>query len=144
MANVWAAPEPSGDAGHGTIPSQAQAAIQAQRRFLYDDMLAGEMLGPSLGATQTKFTMIPALAIAERGPQLGAMRKLLSLAALVAGIWLIYAGRERQDSLAGKADASLSKLGEKIDGADHTPAHVKYYAAGAVLLVGGALGLLRR
>ncbi|HXQ79836.1 MAG TPA: DUF3185 family protein [Opitutaceae bacterium] len=69
------------------------------------------------------------------------MSKLLSVLALVAGIWLIYAGYERQHSLAGKADDSLSKLGQKMDGGDHTPAHVRYYAAGIVLLACGAAGL---
>ena len=69
------------------------------------------------------------------------MSKILSAAALVAGICLIYMGYERQNSLAGKADDSLSRLGRKIDGADHTPTHVKYYVGGAVLLVGGAIGL---
>jgi hypothetical protein len=28
-----------------------------------------------------------------------------------------------------------------VDGEGHTPTHVKYYAAGAVLVAGGALGL---
>lgn len=74
------------------------------------------------------------------------MRKLLSALALAAGIWIIYMGYVRQHSLAGKADGTLSSLGQKIDGGDHTPAHVKYYAAGAVLAVAGAigLGLIRR
>ncbi len=69
------------------------------------------------------------------------MKKLLSAAALVIGICLLYMGHERQQSLAGRADSSLSTLGQKIDGAGHTPTHVRYYAAGAVLVVVGALGL---
>jgi hypothetical protein len=69
------------------------------------------------------------------------MRKLLSIAALVAGCWLIYMGHERQESLAGKADSSLSALGEKLDGNGHVPTHVRYYVAGALLAAGGALGL---
>ena len=69
------------------------------------------------------------------------MGRLLSVVALLAGLWLVYLGHERQNSLAGLADDSLSRLGQKIDGGDHTPAHFKYYAAGAVLVVGGAFGL---
>jgi hypothetical protein len=69
------------------------------------------------------------------------MKTLISLAALICGFWLIYLGYERQQSLAGKADASFSKLGEKIDGNPHPPTHMIYYASGIVLALGGALGL---
>jgi hypothetical protein len=69
------------------------------------------------------------------------MGKLLSLFALIAGFWLLYLGYERQLSLAGKADRTLSKIGTAIDGGDHTPTHVKYYIAGTLLSVGGVLGL---
>ena len=69
------------------------------------------------------------------------MRTLLSLAAVVAGIWLLYLGYERQESIAGKAADSISKFGQKIDGGDHMTTQAKYYVAGSVLLVGGALGL---
>ena len=69
------------------------------------------------------------------------MQKLLSAVALVAGIWLVYTGYERQHSLLGRADASLSTLGTKVDGRDHTPAFVGYYVSGIVLLAGGAVGL---
>ena len=69
------------------------------------------------------------------------MRAILSLAALIGGIWLVYLGYERQQSLAGKADNTLSRIGQKIDGGDHTPIHMKYYVAGAVLVLGGAVGL---
>jgi hypothetical protein len=69
------------------------------------------------------------------------MRKILSLMAIIAGAWLVYSGYERQHSLAGKADDSLSRLGQKIDGQGYATAHVKYYVAGLVLLAGGAMGL---
>lgn len=69
------------------------------------------------------------------------MAKLLSLAALAAGIWLLTIGYQRQHSLAGSADATLAKIGQSIDGGDHTPTHVKYYIGGAVLVLGGAFGL---
>lgn len=69
------------------------------------------------------------------------MKTLISLAAIICGSWLIYLGYERQQSLAGKADASFSRLGEKIDGNPHTPTHMIYYASGIVLALGGALGI---
>jgi len=69
------------------------------------------------------------------------MFKLLSLVALVAGFWLIYLGYERQQSLAGKAADSISRIGQKIDGGDHLTTQAKYYACGALLVVGGAFGL---
>jgi hypothetical protein len=69
------------------------------------------------------------------------MRGMLSLFALLGGLLLVYLGYERQLSLAGKADKTLSRLGTAIDGGDHTPTHVKYYVAGAILTIAGACGL---
>jgi hypothetical protein len=69
------------------------------------------------------------------------MSKLVSLLALIAGLGLIYLGYERQQSLAGRADRTFSRIGTAIDGSDHTATHVKYYLAGAVLALGGAFGL---
>ena len=69
------------------------------------------------------------------------MSKLFSIAALVLGIWLIYLGYERQQSLAGKTEDSLSKISQKVDGGDYMTTQVKYYAFGTVLVVGGAFGL---
>jgi Protein of unknown function (DUF3185) len=72
------------------------------------------------------------------------MRFVLSLAAMVCGVWLVYLGYERQLSLAGKADRTLSRLGTAIDGGDHTPTHTKYFIAGAVLFAAGAIGLVKK
>lgn len=69
------------------------------------------------------------------------MRNLISVLAIAAGIWLLYLGYVRQNSLAGQADNSLSRIGQKIDGGDHTPTHIRYYAVGALLLVCGSVGL---
>jgi ABC-type Na+ efflux pump permease subunit len=69
------------------------------------------------------------------------MTKLLSAVALAAGIWLIYLGYERQQSLEGKAASTFQTIGQKIDGADHTPMHTQYYVAGAVLFIVGVFGL---
>ena len=74
------------------------------------------------------------------------MRAILSLMAVIGGIWLIYLGHERQESLAGKADNALSSIGQKLDGGGHPTTHLKYYVAGTVLAIGGVvgLGLVRR
>jgi len=69
------------------------------------------------------------------------MRSIISLAALIAGLWLLYTGYQRQESLVGHMDVTTSKLGQTFDGEGHTPTHVKYYVAGALLFVGGAIGL---
>lgn len=69
------------------------------------------------------------------------MRKLLPALALVAGVWLVYMGYERQQSLAGRTESEISALGRRLDGADHTPTHTRYYLAGALLALGGAFGL---
>jgi hypothetical protein len=68
------------------------------------------------------------------------MSKFLSVLALASGIWLIYLGYERQISIAGRADRTLSRLGTAIDGGDHTPTHTKYYIAGALFALGGVFG----
>lgn len=69
------------------------------------------------------------------------MKNALSLAALVAGLWLLYSGYERQQSLAGQTGSSMASLSHKIDGDVHLTTHAKYYIAGAVLTLGGMVGL---
>jgi hypothetical protein len=69
------------------------------------------------------------------------MRATLSIAALVGGVCLIYMGHQRQESLAGKADIALARIGRSLDGGEHATTHLKYYAAGAALVIGGAIGL---
>jgi Protein of unknown function (DUF3185) len=69
------------------------------------------------------------------------MRPLLSVLAVMGGLWLLYLGYERQISLAGRTDRTFSRMGTAIDGGDHTPLHTKYFVAGAVLLACGSVGL---
>jgi hypothetical protein len=69
------------------------------------------------------------------------MTKLLSLAALIAGVWLIALGYQRQQSLVGKADDTIAKIGVSVDGSGHVTTQTKYYVAGAVLALGGIVGL---
>jgi hypothetical protein len=69
------------------------------------------------------------------------MRPTLSFMVLIAGLWLVYLGYQRQQSLEGKAADTFARIGQKLDGGDHMPTHMTYYIAGAVLAVGGAVGL---
>ena len=69
------------------------------------------------------------------------MRAILSLVALVGGILLIFMGYQRQQSLEGKADNTFAKISQKIDGGEHPTTQMKYYVAGALLAIGGAVGL---
>jgi hypothetical protein len=69
------------------------------------------------------------------------MCKVLSVAALAGGLWLLYLGYERQESIAGSAENTVARLGQKVDGNTHLTESNEYYVAGAILAVAGALGL---
>ncbi|HZZ19772.1 MAG TPA: DUF3185 family protein [Opitutaceae bacterium] len=69
------------------------------------------------------------------------MKKLIALVAAAAGVWLLYMGYQRQESLAGKADKTVTTIGNKIDGGTRISTEAQYYAAGAVLTIGGVVGL---
>lgn len=66
---------------------------------------------------------------------------LFAVALIVGGAWLVHSGWTRRDSLVGKADSTLAKLGQKIDGESRVPEHVWYLAGGGALVLVGA-GLL--
>lgn len=72
------------------------------------------------------------------------MKMIIALVAIAIGGWLLYAGYQRQDSLAGKAESSVSDLGRELDGKTRIPDHVWYYIGGGVLIVAGFAGLARR
>jgi len=69
------------------------------------------------------------------------MCKVLSVAALAGGLWLLYLGYERQESLTGSAENTVARIGQKVDGNAHVTQANEYYLAGAVLAVAGVLGL---
>jgi hypothetical protein len=69
--------------------------------------------------------------------------QLLALAAVLGGAWLLYAGYQRSNSLAGKTDAGLAQMASGIDGSTRIPTHRWMYAGGTALIVGGAWWLLR-
>lgn len=61
---------------------------------------------------------------------------LLALAALVGGVWLIYAGYGRGLSLAGRTETGLGYVKTGFDGKTRVPTHRWMYAAGGALIVG--------
>jgi TRAP-type C4-dicarboxylate transport system permease small subunit len=70
------------------------------------------------------------------------MGKLLCALLIAAGIWLAYLGYERQQSVAGRADSAIARIGQSLNGAPSSTLHVRYYAGAAVLIGGGLLGLV--
>ena len=54
----------------------------------------------------------------------------LALAALGAGLWLLYGGYEREVSLAGKTEMGLVILKTGVDGRTRVLTHHWYYGAG--------------
>ena len=71
----------------------------------------------------------------------GYMGRLLCAVAIAAGLWLAYLGYERQQSVAGRADSVVARVGQSINGSASPALHVRYYAGAAILIAGGALGL---
>ena len=61
---------------------------------------------------------------------------LIALAALGAGLWLIYGGYEREVSLAGKTETGLTYLKTGFDGKTRVLTHHWHYGAGLLLIVG--------
>lgn len=64
------------------------------------------------------------------------LQLLLALAALGAGLWLIYGGYEREVSLAGKTETGLTYLKTGLDGKTRVLTHHWHYGAGLLLIVG--------
>jgi hypothetical protein len=67
---------------------------------------------------------------------------LLAIAALIGGIWLLYAGYGRGVSLAGKTETGIGYVKTGWDGRARVPTHRWMYAGGLALIVGGAWWLL--
>ncbi|RXK56069.1 hypothetical protein ESB00_09375 [Oleiharenicola lentus] len=64
------------------------------------------------------------------------LQLLLALAALGAGLWLLYAGYGREVSLAGKTETGLTYLKTGIDGKTRVMTHHWHYGAGLLLIIG--------
>jgi hypothetical protein len=61
---------------------------------------------------------------------------VLALVALGGGLWLFYAGYEREVSLAGKTETGLVYLKTGMDGKTRVLTHHWYYGAGLLLVIG--------
>jgi hypothetical protein len=68
---------------------------------------------------------------------------LLALVALGGGLWLFYAGYEREVSLAGKTELGLVYLRTGIDGKTRVLTHHWYYGAGLLLVIGSSWWLVK-
>ena len=68
---------------------------------------------------------------------------LIALAALVGGLWLLYAGYGRGLSLAGKAEIGLSYMQTGFDGKARVPTHRWMYAGGLALVIGSTWWLAK-
>jgi hypothetical protein len=64
------------------------------------------------------------------------LQLVLALAALGAGLWLVYGGYEREVSLAGKTETGLVYLKTGIDGKTRVLTHHWHYGAGLILVIG--------
>lgn len=71
------------------------------------------------------------------------LQLLLALAALFAGLGLLYAGYSRGVSLASKTSTSFAHLKTGIDGKTRIPVHHWQYAGGAALIIGSAWWLVK-
>jgi hypothetical protein len=72
------------------------------------------------------------------------MKKLVGLALILVGGWLVYVGFTRGDSLAGKTKSGIAELKNEIDGKMRIPDHVWYYVGGGVLIIAGAAAMARK
>lgn len=71
------------------------------------------------------------------------LQLLLALAALGAGLWLLYGGYEREVSLAGRTETGLTYLKTGLDGKTRVLTHHWHYGAGLLLCIGGSWWLTK-
>lgn len=71
------------------------------------------------------------------------LQLLIALIALLAGLWLLYAGYGRGVSLAGKTSTGLAQLKTGLDGKTRVPTHHQFYAGGLALIIGSTWWLVK-
>src|SRR5438067_1135721 len=68
------------------------------------------------------------------------MKAILGIICIIAGLALFFAGLNRKDSLAGRADRMGTSIANRFDGGVRAPIHVGYMiGGGALVLVGIAV-----
>lgn len=72
------------------------------------------------------------------------MMKLVGLVLVIVGGVLVYQGLARKDSLLGQAAEVGSSLANKVDGGSRTPKHMLQLAGGGILVLAGAVLVLRK
>ena len=72
------------------------------------------------------------------------MNKIIGIIILLVGVFLLYKGFARQDSLAGKMDAAGTEVANTVDGGSRVTNHTLYLVGGGVLVVVGAAVALKR
>lgn len=68
---------------------------------------------------------------------------ILALAAFGGGLWCLYAGYERDASLAGKTEKGLTYLKTGIDGRTRVLTAHQLYSAGLLLVLGSSWWMVR-
>lgn len=70
------------------------------------------------------------------------LQLLVALAGLAGGLWFLYAGYERQVSLAGRTETGFTYLATGLDGKTRVLTHHRDYAIGFVLILGSVWWLM--
>jgi hypothetical protein len=72
------------------------------------------------------------------------MNKVIGIIILLVGVFLVYKGLQREDSIAGKLDSAGAQMANTVDGGNRVPNHTLYLVGGGVLIVAGAVVALKR
>lgn len=70
------------------------------------------------------------------------LQLLVALTGFAGGLWFLYAGYERQVSLAGRTETGLTYLATGVDGKTRVLTHHRDYGIGVVLLIGSTWWLM--
>jgi hypothetical protein len=76
---------------------------------------------------------------------IGGMKYLVAAVLVAAGAYLIYYGHRQASSIGGAAAKTGKEIANAFDGKSRQPQYVYYYAGGgALIVVGAAVGLMKR
>lgn len=71
------------------------------------------------------------------------MNKIIGIVLIIVGIYVCYLGNSRNHSVAGGIDTAATKVANAVAGDGHTTDATWYYVGGGVLIVVGAVSLMR-